>query len=631
MANLSNINNKFIVTDGNNGRVLIGATNDIGATLFANHPSTTAPSLTFNAPAGQVFENEDLQFAFGLNNASPFNGYMQTRFVSAPYYRNLAINPLGGDVGIGTNSPATKLHIDGGDLRVRDSGNVSIQIVSSDSGQSAIQFGDDGDTNDGRIVYMNATDLMRFFTNDGEKMVIDSSGNVGIGTDSPTNLLTINDPNANGSITDTIPSWWGLVIDRAYTTSSSAAIGLIGGTVASGSSGRLYLGNSDDVDNSYIDGGANQLHFGVGGEKMRIDSSGDTTHIASYGGGTMPFRVGYGSYSSFTPTFQIDDNGNVNIVGRNSGAGNTSMKLIFDNTDVTVEANQLGGGIEWHSDDGSGAGAGIKNSINTFFTGTGGYTDMRFSTAGTDGNNQERVRIDSSGNVRFTGTAPNSGDEITQLNFYNTSSSINLARITGIRQAGGTNYGALTFSTTNSGTISERMRITSAGDVCVGTDTGRPDSASDPGVAIAPAGKFYIYSTSDFGVYNTNTTGKKIYFRISNTEKGSIQFNTNSVAYNTTSDYRLKENVVEMTGALDRVSQLKPSRFNFIGDVNVIVDGFLAHEVQEIVPEAISGEKDAVDEDGNPDYQGIDQSKLVPLLVGAIQELKAEIELLKSK
>ena len=114
MANLSNINNKFIVTDGNNGRVLIGATNDIGATLFANHPSTTAPSLTFNAPAGQVFENEDLQIAFGLNNASPYNGYMQTRFVSAPYYRNLAINPLGGNVGIGTNSPSYNFVVSSG-------------------------------------------------------------------------------------------------------------------------------------------------------------------------------------------------------------------------------------------------------------------------------------------------------------------------------------------------------------------------------------------------------------------------------------------------------------------------------------------------------------------------------------
>jgi hypothetical protein len=115
------------------------------------------------------------------------------------------------------------------------------------------------------------------------------------------------------------------------------------------------------------------------------------------------------------------------------------------------------------------------------------------------------------------------------------------------------------------------------------------------------------------------------------TAVGSIVITASSTSYNTSSDYRLKENVIEMTGALDRVSQLKPSRFNFIIDPNKTVDGFLAHEVHNIVPEAISGKKDAVDEDGNPEYQGIDQSKLVPLLVAAIQELKAEIELLKSK
>jgi hypothetical protein len=90
-------------------------------------------------------------------------------------------------------------------------------------------------------------------------------------------------------------------------------------------------------------------------------------------------------------------------------------------------------------------------------------------------NGSERMRIDNSGNIRFTGTAPSSGDEITQLNFYNTSSSLNLARITGIRQAGGTNYGALTFSTTNSGTIAERMRITSAGNVGIGTTSPNAD------------------------------------------------------------------------------------------------------------------------------------------------------------
>ena len=85
-----------------------------------------------------------------------------------------------------------------------------------------------------------------------------------------------------------------------------------------------------------------------------------------------------------------------------------------------------------------------------------------------------------------------------------------------------------------------------------------------------------------------------------------------------------------MTGSLDRVSQLKPSRFNFIGEEKTL-DGFLAHEVSDIVPQAIIGTKDQVDEEGNPVYQQIDHSKLVPLLVGAIQELKAEIEILKNK
>ncbi len=85
-----------------------------------------------------------------------------------------------------------------------------------------------------------------------------------------------------------------------------------------------------------------------------------------------------------------------------------------------------------------------------------------------------------------------------------------------------------------------------------------------------------------------------------------------------------------MTGATERLKQLNPSRFNFIADADTTVDGFIAHEVQAIVPEAISGEKDAVDADGNPEYQGIDQSKLVPLLVATIKELEARITALEN-
>ena len=111
---------------------------------------------------------------------------------------------------------------------------------------------------------------------------------------------------------------------------------------------------------------------------------------------------------------------------------------------------------------------------------------------------------------------------------------------------------------------------------------------------------------------------------------GSISVTTSATAYNTSSDYRLKENVVAMTGATARLKQLAPKRFNFIADADTTVDGFLAHEVQSVVPEAITGTHNEVDDDGNPVYQGIDQSKLVPLLVATIQELEARIAALES-
>jgi hypothetical protein len=122
-----------------------------------------------------------------------------------------------------------------------------------------------------------------------------------------------------------------------------------------------------------------------------------------------------------------------------------------------------------------------------------------------------------------------------------------------------------------------------------------------------------------------------IVFQNGNGAVGSIFTSGSNTSYNTSSDYRLKENVVDMEGALDRVNQLQPKRFNFIADADVTVDGFLAHEVQDIVPEAISGEKDAVDDEDNPIYQGIDQSKLVPLLVKAVQELSAKVEALEAQ
>jgi hypothetical protein len=117
------------------------------------------------------------------------------------------------------------------------------------------------------------------------------------------------------------------------------------------------------------------------------------------------------------------------------------------------------------------------------------------------------------------------------------------------------------------------------------------------------------------------------------TQTGSIARSGGSgVSFNTSSDHRLKEAVVDMTGAIARIKQLAPKRFNFIADPDdTTVDGFLAHEAQAVVPESVTGTHNEVDDDGNAVMQGIDQSKLVPLLTGALQEAIAKIETLEAK
>ena len=115
------------------------------------------------------------------------------------------------------------------------------------------------------------------------------------------------------------------------------------------------------------------------------------------------------------------------------------------------------------------------------------------------------------------------------------------------------------------------------------------------------------------------------------TNVGAISQTASATTYSTTSDYRIKDNVVALSGAIERVKQLKPKRFNFTATPDVTVDGFLAHEAQAVVPEAITGAKDAVDQDGQPKLQGIDQSKIVPLLTAALQEAVTKIESLEAR
>ena len=217
--------------------------------------------------------------------------------------------------------------------------------------------------------------------------------------------------------------------------------------------------------------------------------------------------------------------------------------------------------------------------------------------------------------------------------------------------------GAFTSQGIDDNATSTAMTLDSSGNLLVGTtDTTLYNNTSGTGVCYRNGASLDVLSASDNALIlnRTGSDGQIAEFRKSGAIVGSISVTGSSTAYNTSSDYRLKENVTYDWDATTRLKQLKPARFNFIADPDTTVDGFLAHECSA-VPEAISGEKDAMrdeeyevtsavlDDDGNvvteavmgtrsvPDYQGIDQSKLVPLLVKTIQELEARITALEAE
>jgi hypothetical protein len=205
------------------------------------------------------------------------------------------------------------------------------------------------------------------------------------------------------------------------------------------------------------------------------------------------------------------------------------------------------------------------------------------------------------------------------------------ADVDGVVSGGGANDlpTRLVFSTTADGAASptERMRINNAGAVLIGV-TSDNYLAADSGIQLNANG------TARFGTDGTSAANVLSFVNGTNgtpAEVGAIQTSGSSTSYNTSSDYRLKENVVPLTNAVSRLNQLRVHRFNFIADPGKTVDGFIAHEAQAVVPECATGTKDAVNEDGNPVYQGIDQSKLVPLLTAALQEAIAKIETLEAK
>jgi hypothetical protein len=190
--------------------------------------------------------------------------------------------------------------------------------------------------------------------------------------------------------------------------------------------------------------------------------------------------------------------------------------------------------------------------------------------------------------------------------------------------------GRLVFSTTADGASSptERMRIANNGAIAINTG----GTIYNSGIMSVSSGGNGLCGT--FRSAPTSGTVASIIFEDgAGTDCGSIDVNTsaNTTAYTTSSDYRLKQDIKPLAGSIGRVLQLKPCEWNWISSPETRGEGFIAHEAQAVVPECATGVKDEIDDEGNPVYQGIDQSKLVPLLTAALQEALAKIETLEAR
>ena len=480
---------------------------------------------------------------------------------------------------------------------------------------------------------------LRFYTNGGSTraMDIDSSGNVGIGKVPPTDAHVtwsqlflgekgsyISEKSNSGGI------FGNFVTDNLYIDADTGAFANI--TTDQSSAYRQEAG----VHHWYSQASGSAGAAVTLSEKMRIDSSG---------------KVGIGT-SSPTADLHVSGSGARKIDVTDTGGVSTRLSVSGSNAflGTTTDHSQLFITNDTErmriTDDGD---VQIKDGgkLQIYRSGNGSAGELYMDTGeklyinNTWGN--KKIVLDRDGNVGINTTSPTltgfgtgtNGLEIADATLagirLNGNAADSMYFVSGAGQHWLYGKGAvpMTFSTNGS----EAMRIDESGNLLVGR-TSVGDTGNGHSIRGGDSAVFSRDSTGETMIVARNDSqGDLIQFRRGSSVCGEIvNTGSSSVSYNTSSDYRLKENVVYDWDATTRLKQLKPARFNFISDdTNTLVDGFIAHEVSSIVPEAITGAKDEVDDNGDAVMQGIDQSKLVPLLVKTIQELEARITALEGE